>query len=334
MNIKINYGSGVSVVPLEALSAINRATKKDIEILLNICSPTGEAHYRQGLDAFVKYCGATKAEVEKSLTFWNGSGVIDFFDEELSQTAPVAKKETVITAKEKPKDLAPVDELPKYTSTELSNILEGRKKIANLIDECQRALGKMFSTGEISKIIGLYDYLALDDEYILMLCAHAVKMDKPSVHYIEKQAFSLYNEGINSAVVLGERLKSIEDMADIIGHIRSMFGMKSRALSSKEKRLISEWIDKFKFDMPMIKLAYDLTVDKIKEPSISYTNAILSRWFESDIKTPKDVEKAVSDHKQESENKLGVNNFNTDEFFEKALKHGYEKYGSGGKDGV
>lgn len=330
----MNYGKGISVVPLEALSAINRATKKDIEILLNICCPSGEVCLRESLDKFAEYSGVTKAEVEKSLTFWRGSGVIEIDDNTTAEKTEADKLQTSAKPSTKSRKALPPDELPKYSSTELSNILENRKKIANLIDECQRVLGKMFSTGEISKIIGLYDYLALDDEYILTLCAHAVKIDKPSVHYIEKQAFSLYNDGVISADILGERLKSVEDLAEIEGQIRSMFGMRSRSLTTKEKKLISEWTVKYKYDINMIRLAYELTVDKINEPSINYTNAILSRWFEADIKTPEDVQRAVAEHKKDNDNSLGFNSFDTDEFFKAALKHGYDKYNNGGKDGV
>jgi len=334
MGIKINYGNGVLVIPKEALSVFNRAKKEDIELLLNICSHEGEVCCNESMDTLAELCGVSRAEVEKSLAFWYGTGIIELSNENKSVKKSVVKEKSDISSDKKTDKLISTDELPKYSSEELANLLENRKSYVDLINECQNTIGKIFNQHEISILLGLCDYLSLDNEYILLLCAHAVKMGKPSMHYIEKQAFSLYNDGIVLADVLEERLKNIEDMAENESEIRSMFGMKSRSLTAKEKKYISEWLGKYKFNASMIRLAYEITVDKINEPSINYTNAILTRWYENDIKTPKDAENAMAEHKSGSDNTTAFNSFDTDEFFAAALKHGYEKYGNGGKDGV
>ena len=92
--------------------------------------------------------------------------------------------------------------LPTYTTEELSGILERRAETSAVIDECERMLGKMFSTSETAKVVGLIDYLGLDGEYIINLCAHCARIGKKSLRYVETVAFDLYDRGIISVEAL------------------------------------------------------------------------------------------------------------------------------------
>ena len=90
--------------------------------------------------------------------------------------------------------------MPSYTTSELTAILEKRKDAAQLIDECQRVIGKIFNPHEIGVVLGLQDYLGLEGEYILILFDHCSRMGKKSLQYIKKRAFTLYDEGITEPV--------------------------------------------------------------------------------------------------------------------------------------
>ena len=211
--------------------------------------------------------------------------------------------------------------LPVYSRQELAGILERRRDLAHLVDDCQQAFGKIFNTNEIGIIAGLADYLGLDGEYILLLLTHCRNMEKKSLRYVEKMAITLHDEGIHDARDLEQRLHRIEVMADATGRVRALFGITSRALTSKEKAVLENWICHMQYGEEMLRRAYEMTVDAIGKASIPYANKILERWYADGYRTVQDVERALSDYKRK---KAGDGtSFDVDEFFEAALKRTY-----------
>ena len=133
---------------------------------------------------------------------------------------------------------------------------------------------------------------------------------------------SVIKKKANASRIVDTHL-SKERMKDAEGQIRAMFGMTGRALTTKEKKYISSWVEKMNFDVEMIRLAYDKTVDATHEPSCPYANGILERWFADGIDTPDKVAAADEKHlvAKAAEQSGG---FDTDIFFEAALKRSYE----------
>jgi phage terminase large subunit-like protein len=101
------------------------------------------------------------------------------------------------------KKLERADALPNYTTEELANLLEQRREITQLIYECQNALGKMFNTHEINTVLGLNDYLGLDEQYIVLpffwlpedTLQLRVRRDHVMYDKWEKQGFIMTTEG-------------------------------------------------------------------------------------------------------------------------------------------
>ena len=206
------------------------------------------------------------------------------------------------------------------STEELAEIAGGNKDFAALIGACQQTFGKIFNTAEVSIIAGLIDYLGLEGDYILFLLSHCVRMEKKSLRYAEKTALSLYDDGVTSATALEERLQRIETMASVTGKIRTMFGMSSRAFTTKEKAMIEKWVCVMKYDIEVIRLAYEATVNAIGKASISYTNTILERWFAEGYKTVEDVTRAMEEYRLK---KLGGSSFDADEVLNAMLKKTY-----------
>ena len=189
-----------------------------------------------------------------------------------------------------------------------------------MIGACQQTFGKIFNTAEVGIIAGLTDYLGLEGDYILLLLSHCVRMEKKSLRYAEKTALSLYDDGITDAATLEERLQRIETMATVTGKIRTMFGMASRAFTAKEKAMIEKWVCVMKYDMEVLQLAYDSTVNAIGKASVSYANTILERWYAEGYRTVEDVTRAMEEYRRR---KMGGSSFDADEFFNAALKNTY-----------
>lgn len=319
MKISFIYDREALVLPGKLIGKLDRATKKDLKILFVLAASNER---RLDIDRYsaelAREAGCTETEFAASVAFWRGAGVI-----ETDEIGEVLKKDInsepqkAVSQSAKPKKSSLEDELPSYSTSEINSMLEKNNDAVLLIEEAQRILGKVMNPHEIGTVIGLGDYLGLDSDYILTLMDHCVRMGKKSVHYIKKRAFTLVDDGITDQATLTNKLKKLEAMATVEGEIRSLFGMKDRTLTTKEKKFINAWIGEFGYGIDVIKKAYELTVDAIHEPSPAYANAIIERWNKDGLRDLAAIE-ADQENKQPIEG-----SFNTNEFFELALNRSF-----------
>lgn len=315
--IKLNYADAVTVLPSSALEYVDKAKKFDIKVLMLISSSD---KYREGryVQLLAERLNVKESDIESSISFWRGAGLINI---EGSSEAKKVEREVKKEFDELPKR-AKISELPQYTSKELNALLEKNKFVVGLIDECQNILGKIFTASDIKVIMGLVEYLGLDNDYILVLMHHCARKDIKSMRYIEKMAVSCLDEGLTEANVLQEVLYAREERNAIEGRIKSIFGLGTRKLTSKEKKQVDNWINEYKYDVEIIERAYDITVSATSKPSVHYANAILEKWYANGVRTLADVEALIEKREQEkAEN--GGSSFNVDDFFDAALNRSY-----------
>ena len=323
MKYKINYGNKVSVIPDGAISALSRSGASDLKVLIALCAAGGSADVKK----LTKQTGCSEDEIRESLSFWRGAGVIELSEGKGEETQPEASAEShvedapavvaVVKPQQVQKKLRGEFELPKYTSDELSDILEARPETAALIDECQRIMGKVFNIKEINVLMGLVDYLELDCEYIMMLLTYCVSLGKKTLHYAEKIAFEFYDQGIATGEMLAEELRRREATADAEGRIRRLFGVGERAFTTKEKKFISAWINDMSYSIEIIEKAYEVTADATGKGSFAYANSVLERWFASGYRTLTEIEDS---YKSGDGKAPHDGSFDTDSFFEAAVK--------------
>ena len=311
--IKFLYGKSVTVLPTSAINKIDRASKRDIKVLLTSASSEELAGDREKLAAA---CGITLSELEASLSFWLGAEIIALDDENV--VAETEKEEAKI-AKSSEKKPETVDEAPAYTTAELNKLMESRKEISLLIDECQRLLGKMFNPHEISIIVTLVDYLELDSAYIVTLVDYCSRVGKKSLQYVKKLAFGFYDEGITELPALNAKINQLEAVGSVEGEIRKLFGMSDRALTTKEKKFINAWVCDFGYGIDVIKKAYEVTVDATGKPSASYANAVLERWNKEGLRDVAAIEAA------NSEKMPTDGSFDTKDFLDAAIRRTFDK---------
>ena len=202
--------------------------------------------------------------------------------------------------------------------------LLGEKKI----DEAQRILGKMFNPSDVNIMVGMLDYLGMNEECILLLLAHCKKIGKSNLRTIEKFAYTLVDKGINDVEAMEAEICAMEAMYTFEGEVRALFGMKTRAMTSKESKMLSAWLS-FGYDISIVRMAYEITVNATGEASLPYTNAILEKWNANGWKTAAEIEAGMNAEREKRENaankkELG-NSFDTDDFFEAALQRGFRE---------
>lgn len=317
MKITPNYKNRILSLPAEAVAErLTKATREELQVLLAVF-----AEPEFDLKELAGRLDLTENAFRRALEPWIACGALECGE---SSEAPVRKRTAPTAAKNA--DPAPAQRvsvhttLPHYTAAELADAARRTADYTGLLDCCQQIFGKVFNTAEAQIVIGLADHLGMDQDYILLLFTHAAEMDKKTVRYVEKIALSFYDRGITTYAALEDEIARVRETASLEVFVRNLFGIGKRALVKKETAMLEKWISPYKFSREMIQLAYETTIAKAKEPSLSYANAVLESWYTKGLSTPAEVEEAEAKRNQGNVQK---SSFDTDDFFEAALKRSY-----------
>ena len=255
-------------------------------------------------------------------------------DTEGKSCADEIEKDNKETEKDKEKarkKLRPKNSLPEYTSDDVKAAFERSPDLGALIDACQQTMGRMFNNAEAAIIVGLRDYLGLDSEYILMLLAWCVKRGRHALKYAERMAFSLYDRGVDTPAALDALIKWMEEQKKLEGRLRGLLGIGSRAFSAREREAFERWSREWGVNYDMIERAYMVTVDAIGNVSVPYMNKVLESWYERGFKSVLEIDEAEAKYRASKEKDVGSSggSFDTDEFFQLAVKRGLKESGAG-----
>lgn len=270
----------------------------------------------------------SEGEVSASVKFWRGAGVLAATSSKKKTTATVEKTpektpEKVPTA-HRAGALEQSGTLPSYTTGELADLIEQRRVSAEFIDEAQRVMGKVFRTYDTGVLVGIVDRLGFEEAAVLAMLAYVVQKGKKTLRYAEQMAISFYDEGITDTADVLARLGRMERSGEVIGKIRVLYGAAGRELTTSEKKLFTSWCEKLAYDIDVIRLAYDITVDSIQKPVPKYTNSILEAWHAQGLRTADEV-RTYLDAEKKKKDGASEKSYDIDEFIEAALKRSYEE---------
>ena len=312
MKITPIYKNRILSLPAEAVAdRLASASKDELKVLLAVF-----AEPEFDLRELASRLDMTENAFRRALDTWISCGALVCGDAPSKTPAPTQRSPRISVH----------TTLPHYTAQELAAAASSTSDFTNLLDSCQQIFGKIFNTAETEMVIGLADHLRLDQDYILLLFTHAVEMDKKTVRYVEKMALSFYDRGITTYGGLEEEIARIRETASIEVYVRNLFGIGKRALVKKESAMLEKWVSPYGFSRELIRHAYETTIAKAKEPSLSYANAVLESWYSKGFKTPADVDAAEAERNQGTVQK---SSFATDDFYEAALKRSYADTGEG-----
>ena len=200
------------------------------------------------------------------------------------------------TEKEPPRHPEPAEELPEYEAEDLVRRSREDAGFAAVVQEAQKVLGHVLSSSDLKRLFGIYDYLALPPEVILMLLNHCVSTSKsrrPSMRYIEKEAYVWANREILSLDQAEEFIRRSRERQEDIGRIKEALNIHGRELTATEGKYIASWLD-MGFGEDCLAIAYDRTVTNTGALKWGYMNKILLSWHEKGIHTPAEVQEKDS----------------------------------------
>lgn len=195
------------------------------------------------------------------------------------------------------KPLLPAEELPEYNAAEVSRRSTESPEFRALIEETQRVYGRLLSSTELKTLFGIWDYLALPADVIMLLIHHCADEAArygagkvPSFRTVEKQAYAWVNREIITYDRAEAWLSELAQRDERKNEIKKALGIVSRELSPTEGKYIDSWLE-MGFGTEALAEAYDRTVVKTGELKWKYMDSIVRSWDSKGLHTLDEIEK-------------------------------------------
>lgn len=298
MNFVFSYGYGVVNLPRDAvLRNLPQLSGDCMKVLFalaaqpELCLQT-ETKY----SALASVCALTELQAETAIQQLAEAGIlVPAVYENAKEPTPrlsvlphgassAAAASTVAAGTARPKK----SRLPAYRNEEVARLLQQNGELPPLLDMAQKLLGKVFSEYETASLVALYDYFGFDAHYILTLLAYLVKKEKTSMRYIEATAAGLYDDGIRTVGALEERFAYLDRVEILENKVRRLFGLGTRALSTKERKYLDDWTQ-WNISDALLTYAFEQTVEHTTRPTLAYMHKILKKAYDAGITTEEEA---------------------------------------------
>ncbi|MBE6637265.1 MAG: DnaD domain protein [Ruminococcaceae bacterium] len=312
MKYTVNYKDGAVCLPADAFLSCRTLQEARLLMLLSYDRSMGDAEEA----VLAEQLGCTLEELEEVIASLRRSELL------------IPEKKVIPTAATK-----------NLTGEEMATLLESDDDLKHLIPLCEDLCGKHLTPTEISQIVALKKERGFSgDTLLLMFSYYAEKLAavgrKLRVSYVEKAAYSLYNQNVRTHEAMEAYIREEEERNSLAFRFRKLFGMGDRKFTAKETRFFEKWTREWQMPFVLIEYAFDIAVDATGKPSLEYMSKILSDWHTGGITTVEQAEKAGESFRQgktayqtkfkerPAETDTG-SSFNTEDFFEKALRRSY-----------
>ena len=203
----------------------------------------------------------------------------------------------VTAASSQPIALQP-DEIPEYRAEDIVRCSATDGEFSAVVEEVQRIFGHILSQPELNRLFGLYDFLGLSGEIILMLvhfcCEDFAEKHGPgrvpTMRYVEKEARKWVDREIYTLDRAEAYIRAEKEKQDAVIQVKQALQIRGRELSATERKYIGEWLDKG-FGPEALGIAYDRTIIKTGKLQWKYMNSIVENWHKKDLHTPEEIER-------------------------------------------
>jgi len=161
-------------------------------------------------------------------------------------------------------------------------------------------LGGTLNSSDASTIAYFYDTLHFPSDLIEYLIGYCVSNEHRSMRYIEKVALTWAEKGVSS---VKQAKTLINNHNETIYSVLDAFGIKNRAAGKVEQDYIKKWTDVYCFSSDLIVEACNRTLRLTHEPSFEYTDTILTKWHNANVKTQEDIDLLDKKFEQTQQNK-------------------------------
>lgn len=192
----------------------------------------------------------------------------------------------------------PTDEIPQYNAEDVIRRSGEDPAFRGILAETESVLGRALGAADTKTIFGIYDYLGLPSDVILLLLHYCGEECRrrygpgrvPTVRQIEKEAYIWTNREIMTFELAEEYIRQRAQLRDTADSLRRTFGIRDREFTPTERKYIDGWLG-MGFPSESIELAFDKTVTNIGQLKWTYMNKIILSWHEKGLHTTDEIEK-------------------------------------------
>ena len=253
----------------------------------------------------------TEKDVLRALRYWKSEGLLDYLDDTPDDPAPNNTVHSSVPASELHDAQSgymtssiPAGSVSDYSApASTTNIQQYRSRkeraeFKELLFVAEQYLGKTLSATDIDQITYIYDTLNMSAELIEYLIEYCVENGHKSMHYINKVALSWHEENITT-VNLAKTSSFLYNKNCYC--VLNAYGIKGRGPAASEIAYIRKWSEEYGFALEVILEACDRTMNAIHQPSFDYTDSILKRWKDKNVRQLKDIDAVDADYRKEKE---------------------------------
>ena len=240
----------------------------------------------------------TISQVEDAIRFWKFKGILKLPEEE----------QAVIKV-EKPS-------VEQITTKELIEAKNENKLVTMLFKEAEILFKRPLRPIERRTLLYIYEFYKLDVDIILMVLDFCMR-NKKSLKQILLICEKMADEDLTSHEEAENYIKKLTENLNIEKQIKHCFGIYDRKLSANEKKYINRWTTKYDFKINIIKIAFNICVDRTGKLSFQYIEKILQNWKKNNVKTPKEIEQLNLKKPQLKEKLNKKTSYNLDELLSK-----------------
>lgn len=230
--------------------------------------------------------------------------------------------------------LPPPEEIPEYTSKDISDRAMNDGGFQTVVEEAQQVLGRMLSGADLKILYGIYDYLGLPAEVILLLINYCVARSRenqgpgrtPTMRTIEKEAYSWANQEILTIDLAEEHLGKLKARGEALSVLKRELGVYDREFTATERNYAESWLE-MGFTPEALAIAYDRTIVRKGKRIWPYMDSIIRSWHERGLHTPEEIEAgdgSSSQQKKPAQQEAGQGGKNEDAEY---LKKIFDKMG-------
>ncbi len=178
----------------------------------------------------------------------------------------------------------------RLTAGEIDKRCTENPELRFLFSEAERLLEKPLTPSEMSGLVLLVDWAGLTVDLVLMLLGYCRDVGKTNFRYIERVGLDWADSGIDTHEKAEAFIRTHAERHARQSQVQAAFGIGGRSLTAKERSYIESWYADYGFDIRMIRLAYERTIDRTGKLSFPYVNSILKAWHEKGYREPRDTE--------------------------------------------
>ncbi len=312
---KIDYAiwNRIFAVPSEVVDKhIVTASSVSIKVLLLILR---NAENPITIEQMSEKLGISKADICDAANYWVSYGILKNEEEISEKTSKIKQEQTECV------NVVKVTHSPlRLSGKELEEAVNNSKELKFLLERAEKILEKHLIPSEAGILVSLNNWAGISVDVILMVITYCTSIGKNSLRSIERIALDWNDKGYDTHEKVEKYIQKLTDDNKNENSVKSDFGIYDRNLSAKEKMLIATWFNEYRFNLDMIHLAYEKTIDRTGKLSFPYINTILKSWFENEIHTTDQVLKLDADFEKaktnEKKTKTSYDIENLDEMYD------------------